>query len=192
MRALCWRLCSMASCASRVTVLHMSLCYISLQHTEHHQLRGPVFGVQAPTHALSLTSCSDSRTLPLATPTYRSYIKSKGLQFGIYGAAGETTCAARAGGLYHERVDAQTCVSPSPLASKVACAAHTSLHLLVPRRMNLPQPSEATHTISLLNVAFLCIDASLPSHEVTTRTCSVYNCVLGHQVRRLGHNVPQI
>jgi hypothetical protein len=35
-------------------------------------------------------------------------IKSKGLQFGIYGAAGETTCASKAGGLYHERVDAQT------------------------------------------------------------------------------------
>jgi len=30
------------------------------------------------------------------------------MKFGIYGAAGQTTCASRVGGLYHERVDAQT------------------------------------------------------------------------------------
>mmetsp|Transcript_50740 Transcript_50740/g.99422 ORF Transcript_50740/g.99422 Transcript_50740/m.99422 type:complete len:704 (+) Transcript_50740:1-2112(+) len=37
-----------------------------------------------------------------------AYIQSKGLKFGIYGAAGETTCAGRAGGLYHEDIDAKT------------------------------------------------------------------------------------
>jgi alpha-galactosidase len=37
-----------------------------------------------------------------------AYIKSKGMSFGIYGAAGQTTCAGRAGGLYHEYIDAQT------------------------------------------------------------------------------------
>jgi len=36
------------------------------------------------------------------------YINSKGMAFGMYGAAGETTCAGRAGGLYHEGLDAQT------------------------------------------------------------------------------------
>jgi hypothetical protein len=30
------------------------------------------------------------------------------MKFGIYGAAGETTCASRVGSLYHERVDAQS------------------------------------------------------------------------------------
>jgi alpha-galactosidase len=37
-----------------------------------------------------------------------AYIRSKGMKFGIYGAAGQTTCAGRAGGLYHEYIDAQT------------------------------------------------------------------------------------
>ena len=37
-----------------------------------------------------------------------AYIRSKGMKFGIYGAAGETTCASRVGSLYHERVDAQS------------------------------------------------------------------------------------
>ena len=36
-----------------------------------------------------------------------SYIRSRGMKFGIYGAAGQTTCAGRAGSLYHEYVDAQ-------------------------------------------------------------------------------------
>jgi alpha-galactosidase len=35
-----------------------------------------------------------------------AYIHSRGLKFGVYGAAGETTCAKRAGNLYHERQDA--------------------------------------------------------------------------------------
>lgn len=39
------------------------------------------------------------------------FIDSKGLQFGIYGAAGETTCASRAGSLYHEDIDARTYAS---------------------------------------------------------------------------------
>ena len=29
-----------------------------------------------------------------------AYINSKGMKFGIYGAAGQTTCASRVGGLY--------------------------------------------------------------------------------------------
>ena len=37
-----------------------------------------------------------------------AYIRSKGMKFGIYGAAGQTTCASRVGSLYHERIDAQT------------------------------------------------------------------------------------
>jgi hypothetical protein len=36
-----------------------------------------------------------------------SYIRSKGMRFGIYGAAGQTTCASRVGSLYHERADAE-------------------------------------------------------------------------------------
>ena len=36
-----------------------------------------------------------------------AFIRSKGMKFGIYGAAGQTTCAGRAGGLYHEYIDAQ-------------------------------------------------------------------------------------
>ena len=35
-----------------------------------------------------------------------AYIHGKGLKFGVYGAAGETTCAKAAGNLYHERADA--------------------------------------------------------------------------------------
>ena len=37
-----------------------------------------------------------------------AYIHSKGLKFGIYGAAGMTTCAGRAGSMYHEYTDAAT------------------------------------------------------------------------------------
>lgn len=37
-----------------------------------------------------------------------AYIRSQGMKFGIYGAAGQTTCAGRVGGLYHERTDALT------------------------------------------------------------------------------------
>lgn len=36
-----------------------------------------------------------------------NYIHKRGLLLGIYGAAGQTTCAGRAGGLYHEQEDAQ-------------------------------------------------------------------------------------
>ena len=39
------------------------------------------------------------------------YIHGKGLKFGIYGAAGQTTCASRAGSLYHEALDAATYAS---------------------------------------------------------------------------------
>jgi alpha-galactosidase len=38
--------------------------------------------------------------------TLSNYIHSKGLKFGLYGAAGQTTCANKAGGLYHEHDDA--------------------------------------------------------------------------------------
>jgi alpha-galactosidase len=41
-------------------------------------------------------------------PAATAFIKSKGMKFGIYGAAGQTTCAGKAGGLYHEYLDAQT------------------------------------------------------------------------------------
>ena len=36
-----------------------------------------------------------------------NHLHSMGLKFGLYGAAGETTCASRAGGLYHEAADAR-------------------------------------------------------------------------------------
>eukprot|EP01046_Picozoa_sp_COSAG06_P053600 COSAG06_NODE_9307_length_1932_cov_1.175123_3_plen_252_part_00 len=59
---------------------------------------------------------TDGRIIPAPTFANSSaqmkemaaYIKSKGMRFGIYGAAGQTTCASRVGGLYHEHVDAQT------------------------------------------------------------------------------------
>ena len=64
----------------------------------------------------------DGRILPAPTFANSSaqmremaaYIKSKGMKFGIYGAAGQTTCASRVGGLYHERIDAQTYADCAP------------------------------------------------------------------------------
>lgn len=37
-----------------------------------------------------------------------AYIHARGLKFGLYGAAAQTTCGGSAGGLYHEQADAQT------------------------------------------------------------------------------------
>jgi alpha-galactosidase len=58
---------------------------------------------------------ADGRIIPSSTfgnvshiKQLSAYIRSKGMKFGIYGAAGETTCASRVGSLYHERVDAQS------------------------------------------------------------------------------------
>ena len=64
----------------------------------------------------------DGRILPAPTFANSSaqmremaaYIRSKGMKFGIYGAAGQTTCASRVGGLYHERIDAQTYADCAP------------------------------------------------------------------------------
>ena len=43
-----------------------------------------------------------SRPPQQAMKNLSAYIRGKGMKFGIYGAAGQTTCAGKAGGLYHE------------------------------------------------------------------------------------------
>ena len=61
---------------------------------------------------------SDGRIKPAASfgsvaaiKELSAYIRSKGMKFGIYGAAGQTTCASRVGSLYHERDDAASFAS---------------------------------------------------------------------------------
>ena len=58
-------------------------------------------GLQVPT---------ESYTNGTAFPTLRSVgdaVHAKGFKFGIYTAAGTTTCGVRAGSLFNERLDAE-------------------------------------------------------------------------------------
>ena len=63
---------------------------------------------------LQLNRTADGELQPMAAQfpggiaALADALHSKGFRFGIYGAAGQTTCGSRAGSLYHERRDAAT------------------------------------------------------------------------------------
>ena len=51
---------------------------------------------------------ANSDKFPNGVKALSDGLHAKGFHFGIYGAAGQTTCCNLAGSLYHERQDART------------------------------------------------------------------------------------